>query len=47
LLAIEEASDLKTGQTEQLATLSEVVAFVNWRRLVKNQPPVLAIAYER
>jgi len=47
LLAIEEAGDLKKGQMEQLNSLNDVVAFVNWRRLENNQPPVLALAYER
>jgi hypothetical protein len=26
--------------------LTDVAAFVNWRRLEKKQPPVIAVAYE-
>ena len=30
----------------QVKALTDAVAFVNWRRLEKRQPPVLAVAYE-
>jgi hypothetical protein len=30
-----------------VASLLDVVAFVNWRRLEKSQPPLLAVAYDR
>jgi hypothetical protein len=36
-----------TGSADQLADLLDAVAFVNWRRLEKGHPPVLAVAYDR
>jgi hypothetical protein len=35
-----------SGDPPQSATISELAAFVNWRRLEKGQPPLLAIATE-
>ena len=34
------------GECPQVAGISELVAFVNWRRLEKGQPPLFAIAME-
>jgi hypothetical protein len=33
-----------SGECPQAAAISELAAFVNWRRLEKGQPPLLAIA---
>jgi len=45
LLALENY-DPKDKSAAQVKTLTDVVAFVNWRRLEKGEPPVLAMAYE-
>lgn len=45
LLALENY-DPKDKSASQVKALTDVVAFVNWRRLEKGQPPVLAMAYE-
>lgn len=45
LLALDHY-DSKDKSAAQVKTLTDVVAFVNWRRLEKGQPPVLAMAYE-
>lgn len=45
LIALENY-DPKDSSAAQVKTLTDVVAFVNWRRLEKGQPPVLAMAYE-
>ena len=45
LLVIEHAAG--KGEVPQVRALADAVAFVNWRRLEKGQPPVLAVAYER
>ena len=47
LLAIEHTEDMKKPQTAQVKDLADAVAFVNWRRLEKGQPPVVAVAYDR
>jgi RNAse (barnase) inhibitor barstar len=47
LVAIDNAADLSKQQEVQLNALVEMIAFVNWRRLEKTQPPVLSIAYTR
>jgi hypothetical protein len=39
LLAVE-------GTTKIAGQLAEIAAFVNWRRLEKGQPPIVALAYE-
>jgi len=45
LLALENYDP--TGPSfAQVKALTDVVAFVNWRRLERGQPPVLALAYE-
>jgi hypothetical protein len=45
LLVLDHANT-KDGRQAQLQALIDAVAFVNWRRLEQNQPPVLALAYE-
>lgn len=45
LLALDHV-DAKPKVAAQVRALSEIVAFVNWRRLEKRQPPVVALAYE-
>ena len=47
LLVIEHADAKGKSQAAQVKTLVDAVAFVNWRRFEKGQPPVLAVAYER
>jgi hypothetical protein len=34
-------------QATLVRSLLDVIAFVNWRRLEKGQPPVLTVAYDR
>jgi hypothetical protein len=46
LIVLEHTADLKPAVAAQVKTLVDVAAFVNWRRLEKRQPPVLALAYE-
>ena len=46
LLAIEHADGLTRQAAEQVKSLVDVTAFVNWRRLEKKQLPILAVAYE-
>jgi hypothetical protein len=47
LLVLDHADDTGKQQAAQVKSLVDAVAFVNWRRLEKGQPPVLAVAYER
>jgi hypothetical protein len=47
LLVLDHAAALPKQQAAQVKALVDVVAFVNWRRLEKGQPPVLAVAYEK
>jgi hypothetical protein len=47
LLVLEHADGKGKGPAAQVKALVDVVAFVNWRRMEKGQPPVLALAYER
>ncbi len=47
LLVIDHANGPGKQQAAQLTALVDAVAFVNWRRLEKGQPPVLAVAYQR
>jgi hypothetical protein len=46
LLAIEHA-DAKGPSAGSVTALVDAVAFVNWRRLERGRPPVLAVAYAR
>jgi RNAse (barnase) inhibitor barstar len=46
LMAIEHTQGMSKHTATQVKALVDVVAFVNWRRLEKGQPPVVAMAYE-
>lgn len=46
-LLVLEHNDAKGKQATVVRTLLDAIAFVNWRRLEKGQPPVLAVAYDR
>jgi hypothetical protein len=46
LLVLEHTHGLGQQAAAQMKALTDAVAFVNWRRLEKRQPPVLAVAYE-
>jgi hypothetical protein len=46
LLVIEHTQGMSKPNAAQVKALTDAVAFVNWRRLEKKQPPVLALAYE-
>jgi hypothetical protein len=45
VLAVDHVG-VKAKSAAQVKALGDVVAFVNWRRLAKRQPPVVALAYE-
>lgn len=47
LLVVEHAAGIGKPATAQLKALSDVVAFVNWRRWQAKRPPVVTLAYER
>jgi RNAse (barnase) inhibitor barstar len=47
VLVLEHMAGLGKKAAEQVKSLTDAVAFVNWRRLEKGQPAVLAVAYER
>ena len=47
LLIIEHTQGHSEPTAAQVRSLVDAVAFVNWRRLEKGQPPVLALAYEQ
>ncbi len=44
-LEIANATLLKERHPEQYAALLECAAFVNWRRIERGEPPVLALAF--
>jgi hypothetical protein len=46
LLVIENTRGMSKQKATQVRSLADVVAFVNWRRLEKGEPPVLALAYD-
>lgn len=46
LIAIEHTQGMSKQAATQVKALVDAVAFVNWRRLEKKQPPVLAVAHE-
>jgi hypothetical protein len=46
LLVIEHTQEMGKPAAAQVKALADAAAFVNWRRLEKGQPPVLAVAYE-
>ena len=43
-LVVENAGDFKARCPKEFAALVECAAFVNWRRIEKGSPPVLALA---
>jgi hypothetical protein len=45
LIALDHAAGRPAAVSVQVSALDEAVAFVNWRRLEKGQPPVVALAY--
>jgi hypothetical protein len=47
LLVLDRVEAKDKHQAAQVRALVDVVAFVNWRRWEKGQPPVLAVAYDR
>jgi RNAse (barnase) inhibitor barstar len=47
VLVLEHTAGLSKKAAEQVKALVDAVAFVNWRRLEKGEPAVLALAYER
>lgn len=46
LLVLEHTQEMSKGAAAQVKSLSDVVAFVNWRRWEKKQPPIMTLAYE-
>jgi hypothetical protein len=46
-LAIAEADELIAKHRKLLDTLTDALAFVNWRRLERGQPSVIALAFQR
>src|SRR5262245_3689287 len=46
LLVLEHTQGMNKHTAAQVKTLTDAVAFVNWRRWEKKQPPVLALAYQ-
>jgi hypothetical protein len=44
LLVIEHTADAGKHAAVQVRALTDAVAFVNWRRMERGQPPVLAVA---
>jgi RNAse (barnase) inhibitor barstar len=46
LLVLEHTQGMSGAVAAQVKALVDAVAFVNWRRLEKKQPPILAVAYE-
>lgn len=47
VLVLEHMDGRGKPTDHQVTSLLDVVAFVNWRRLERGQPPVLAVAYDR
>ena len=47
LLVLDHMDDSGKAHVAPVKSLIDAVAFVNWRRLEKGQPPVLAMAYTR
>jgi Barstar (barnase inhibitor) len=47
VLVLEHTSGLGKKAADQMKALVDAVAFVNWRRLQKSQPPVVTVAYDR
>jgi len=47
VLVLEHMQGMGKQAAAEVKALVDAVAFVNWRRLEKGQPPVLALAYEK
>jgi RNAse (barnase) inhibitor barstar len=47
VLVLEHTAGLNKKAAEQVRALADAVAFVNWRRLDRGHPAVLALASER
>jgi hypothetical protein len=47
LVVVDHADVAVKPQAAQVRVLMEVIAFVNWRRFERGQPPVLAVAAPR
>jgi hypothetical protein len=47
VLVIERTAGMGKAAAAQVKSLADAAAFVNWRRLERGQPPVLAVAYTR
>ena len=46
LLVIDHVAGAPKSAMPHVKSLTDVAAFVNWRRLEKKQPPIIAVAYE-
>jgi len=46
-LVLQHGGDFATRCPELFKALQDSTAFVNWRRIEKNQPAVVALAYHR
>ena len=46
-LAVDHIDDLITKHLDLYLALVEAVAFVNWRRLAKGEPPLLTLAWAK
>lgn len=46
LLVLEHTRGMSKQVAMQVKSLSEVAAFVNWRRMETRHPPVIALAYD-
>ena len=47
IVALEHLDAASKQASAQASALIDALAFVNWRRVERGQPPVLAVAYER
>ena len=46
-IAIDHSSEFGGSHRDLFASFCEAIAFVNWRRVEKGQPPVLALAFSK
>ncbi len=46
-IVLEHVADFELRCPELMMALHDATAFVNWRRIEKGEPPVLALAYFR
>lgn len=47
VVVLNYAEGFATKRPSQYQQLTDAIAFVNWRRIEKNQPPVITLAYHR